>query len=538
MPYRRGDFKVTGNDGAAGGVERQVVGALGTIGAATLASRVLGYVRDMVVALAFGAGPVTDAFFVAFRIPNILRRLLGEGALSTAVVPVFTEYAATRPRPDFDRMLRAVLAAALIALVVTSALGVGAAPWLVRLVAPGFADDPGQLELAALLTRVMFPYLVLVGLAALAMGALHAHGRFFAAALGPAVLNVGMIGAVVLLATRVEPPILSLAIGVLAGGLGQLLVQLPSLRACGLPLMPSGEVDHPAVGRVARLLVPAVFGLAAVQVMVFVNTLLASLLRPGAISFLYYADRVMEFPLGVFGIALASASLPAMSRQAATGDREGVAATLNLALRLAVFISLPATVALVLLRAPIVRILFERGRFGPEDTAATAAALAWYGVGLVGFAGARIAAQAFYAIGEPGVAVRLGVVAVTVNIVAAVSLMAPLEHAGLALASSIGAWANLAALTWAARRRLGRVGGRALAASAARTAAASVPLAAWCWLALRLTLPAREMGTLLESAWLAAVVAGGIALFWAASAVVRAPERAALGRLLPWRRAR
>jgi putative peptidoglycan lipid II flippase len=370
------------------------------------------------------------------------------------------------------------------------------------------------------------------------MGALHAHGRFFAAALGPAVLNLGMIGAVVLLAARVDPPILSLAIGVLVGGLGQLLVQIPSLRACGLPLTPSREVRHLAVGRVARLLVPAVFGLAAVQVMVFVNTLLASLLRPGAISFLYYADRVMEFPLGVFGIALASASLPAMSRQAATGDRDGVATTLNLALRLAVFVSVPATVALVLLRAPIVRILFERGRFGPEDTAATAAALACYGVGLVGFAGARIAAQAFYAIGQPGVAVRLGVVAVAVNIVAAVSLMTPMEHAGLALASSIGAWANLAALTWVARRRLGPLGGRALAASAARTAAASAPLAAWCWLAVRLTLPGRAAGTLVEGAWLAAVVVGGVALFWAASAVVRAPERAALGRLLPWGRAR
>jgi len=538
MPYPRGDFKVNGGEGAARAVEGQVVGALGSIGAATLASRVLGYVRDMVVALAFGAGPVTDAFFVAFRIPNILRRLLGEGALSTAVVPVFTEYAATRPRPAFDRMLRAVLAGALLALTVTTVLGVVGAPWLVRLVAPGFAADPAQLGLAVLLTRVMFPYLVLVGLAALAMGALHSQGRFFAAALGPAVLNVGMIAAVVVLATRVDPPILALAIGVLVGGVGQLLVQIPSLRACGLPLTPSRELGHPALLRVARLLVPAVFGLAAVQVMVFVNTLLASLLEAGAISFLYYADRVMEFPLGVFGIALASASLPAMSRQAAQGDVAGVAATLNFALRLAVFISVPACVALVVLRTPIVQILFERGRFGPDDTAATAAALAWYGVGLVGFAGARIAAQSFYAIGQPGVAVRVGVVAVAVNLVAAVSLMGPMGHAGLALASSIGAWANLGALIWMARRRLGPLGGRALTTSAARTAAASAPVVAWCWLAIEVTLPARAAGTLAAAGWLAGVVAGGVALFWLASAAVRAPERAALRRLLPWGRAR
>lgn len=525
-------------DGGTPGVERQVVGALGSIGAATLASRVLGYVRDMVVALAFGAGPVTDAFFVAFRIPNILRRLLGEGALSTALVPVFTEYATTQPRAELERMLRAVLAGALIVLVATTALGIAGAPGLVRLVAPGFAANPAQLELAVLLTRAMFPYLVLVGLAALAMGALHAQGRFFAAALGPAVLNVGMIAGIVLLATRVEPPILSLALGVLAGGVGQLLVQVPSLRACGLPLTPSRELDHPALRRVGRLLVPAVFGLAAVQVMVFVNTLLASLLAEGAISFLYYADRIMEFPLGVFGIALASASLPAMSRQAAMNDLAGVAGTLTLALRLATFVSVPASVALVVLRVPLVQILFERGRFGPDDTAATAAALAWYGVGLVGFAGARIAAQSFYAIGQPGLAVRLGVLAVAINIVAAVTLMRPMGHAGLALASSIGAWANLAALVWMARRRLGPLGGRVLGASLARTSAASVPLVGWCWLAVELTMPAREAGTLAAAGWLAGVVAGGVALFWLASAVLGAPERVALARLLPWARAR
>jgi putative peptidoglycan lipid II flippase len=475
---------------------------------------------------------------VAFRIPNILRRLLAEGALSTAVVPVFTEYAATRTPSEVERMLRSALTGALLVLTAVALLGIAGAPWLVRLVAPGFSTDPSRLDLAVLLTRVMFPYLLLVGLAALATGALHAQGRFFAAALGPAVLNVGMIAGVVMLATRVDPPILALALGVLAGGTMQLLALVPSLRACRLPLAPSGELAHPALGRIARLLVPAVFGLAAVQVMVFVNTLLASLLPSGAISFLYYADRVMEFPLGVFGIALASASLPAMSRQAATGDRAGVAATLTFALRLAVFISVPASVALVLLRAPIVRILFERGHFGPDDTAATAAALACYAVGLVGFAGARIAAQAFYAIGEAGTAVRLGAVAVAVNVLAAVALMGPLAHAGLALASSIGAWANLAALIWTARRRLGPLGGRAAASSAARTLAAAAPLALWCWLAVRLTLPPRAAGTAAAAGWLAVVVAGGIAVFWLAAAAVRAPERAALARLLPWRRPR
>src|SRR5262249_4775596 len=271
----------------------------------------------MIVALAFGAGPVTDAFFVAFRIPNILRRLLAEGALTTAVIPVFTEYAMSRPREELLRMLRAVLGAALIVLALTSLAGVRAAQWLLTVIAPWVAADACQFALAVDVTRVMFPYLVLVGLAAFAMGVLNSQGRFFAPALGPALLNVGMIVAVLALARHVEPPVLSLALGVLLGGVGQLLGQLPDLQRLGLLVSPSSELRHPALDRIARLLLPAVFGLAAVQVMVFVNTLLASLLPVGSISFLYYADRVMEFPLGVFGIALASASLPAMARQAA-----------------------------------------------------------------------------------------------------------------------------------------------------------------------------------------------------------------------------
>src|SRR5216110_2996519 len=227
MPDRRGFYKVSAPERPH---ERQVVGALGAIGGATLLSRVIGFVRDMVVALAFGAGPVTDAFFVAFRIPNILRRLLAEGALSTAMIPVFSEYLVTRSRPEVLRMLRAVLALALVALGVAVLLGIATAPWIVKVIAPGIADDPARGGLAVLLTRVMFPYVVLVGLAALAAGALNAQGRFFVSALGPAVQNVGMILAISLLASRVDPPILSLAIGVLLGGIGQLLVQLPSLR--------------------------------------------------------------------------------------------------------------------------------------------------------------------------------------------------------------------------------------------------------------------------------------------------------------------
>ena len=526
MPDRPPDFNAAAPGRA--GTERQVLGALGGISAATLASRVLGFARDVIVALAFGAAPATDAFFVAFRIPNVLRRLLAEGAVATAVVPVFSEYAVRRSRAELLRMLRAVFGAALGVLVAASVAGVTLAPWLLAAIAPGFGAEPGQQALAVHLTRLMFPYVVLVGLAALAMGALQTQGRFFAAALGPAVLNVGMIAAVLLLASRLDRPIVALAVGVLAGGAGQLLVQLPSLARAGVLVGPSAELRHPALGRLARLLLPAIVGLAAVQVMLFLNTLLASLLAPGSISYLYYADRVMEFPLGVFGIALATASLPAMARQAAEGDTAGLVATLTFALRLAWYVSLPATVGLVVLASPIVRVLFERGAFGPAATHATAAALAAYAVGLVGFAGSRIAAQAFYAVGAPGTAVRLGALAVGVNAIAAVALMGPLGHTGLALASSLGAWVNLAMLLWAARRRFGPLGGRALVVSGGRAALATLPLAAWCVAALHLWNLQPDAGPRAALGWLAGAVAGGVAVFWGASALLRAPERLAL----------
>jgi putative peptidoglycan lipid II flippase len=525
------DFRVSETPG----VERQVVGALGSIGSATLASRILGFARDMIVALAFGAGPITDAFFVAYRIPNILRRLLAEGALSTAVVPVFTEHAALHSGDEMRRLVRATLGVALVVLLATTLLGIAAAPWLLRAIAPGFTSDAAQEALAVLLTRVMFPYLMLVGLSALAMGALNAANRFFASALAPAVSNVGMIAGVLLLARHVDPPILALAIGVLAGGVGQLLVQLPDLARCGLLLAPSWEPRHPALIRIARLLVAAVFGLASLQVMVFVNTVLASLLPAGSVSFLYYADRVMEFPLGVFGIALASAALPAMSRQAAEGDTRGLAGTLNFALRLAVYICIPATVGLLVLRVPITRILFERGRFMPADTIATAQALSGYAVGLVGFAAARITAQAFYAIKRPGVAVRVGALSVGANILAALALMAPLGHAGLAYASSVGAFVNLLALLWAARRRFGLLGGRALLASTLRTTAAAVPLALWCWLALPI-LDVRR-GLARDAALLGVIIVVGGLVFFLASAAFGSTERRTLMRFVPRRRA-
>jgi len=372
-------------DGDHGETLDGVVRATGVIGLATLLSRILGFIRDVVVAGTFGAGSATDAFFVAFRIPNLLRRLLAEGALSPAFVPVFAEYLANRPRGEFLRMVRSVATTFFLILCVVCLLGILLAPWIVSLMAPGFSSVPQKAELTTRLTRLMFPYLLFVGLTALATGILNVHRRFFAPALGPVALNLGMIASVIFLVPRLELPITGLAVGVLVGGLGQFLFQLPDMRRAGISLAPSTELFHPALARITLLLGPSVLGLAAVQLSVFVNTFLASLLRDGSISYLYYADRIMEFPLGVFGVAVATAALPPMAEQAARRDLRRLGETLSFALRLSCFVAVPASVGLLLLRNPLVRVLFERGEVQRADTQATAFALGFYALGLTAF---------------------------------------------------------------------------------------------------------------------------------------------------------
>src|SRR5262249_31724042 len=368
--------------GSHAAIERGVVSAIGSIGVATLASRVLGYARDIVVARAFGAGPVTDAFFVAFRIPNLLRRLLAEGALSTGVVPVFSATLHTGGPTVFARTVQAVAGAGLVVLCAVCALGMIFSRYIVSIMAPGWRADPSLFDLAVMLTRVMFPYLLLVGMGALAMGTLNAHHRFFTPAISPAALSLVMIGAVLVLSTRVSPAILALAIGVLAGGLGQFLIQLPEVRRAGVPLRPTLDWKHPAVREIGRRLWPVAFSLAGAQLTIFVNTLLASLLPTGTVSYLYYADRVMEFPLGVFGVALATAALPSMAAQAARREHRALRSTLNFSLRLAAFVAVPASVGLAVLSGPIVRMLFQRGEFGAAESVFTAQALIGYAVGL------------------------------------------------------------------------------------------------------------------------------------------------------------
>ncbi len=521
---------------AAGGAERGVARAAAVVGGATLASRVLGFLRDVVVAHAFGAGPATDAFFVAFRLPNLFRRLVGEGAVNSAFVPVFTEYLAGRPRGDVLRMLRAVSGAVTGVLALLTLAGVLAAPLLVRVMAPGFFADPVTGALTVRLTRLMFPYLFFVGLAALAMAALNAARHFLSPALAPAMLNLAIIGAVFLVAPRLDEPVLALTIGVVVGGLGQLAVQLRPLARRGLLVRPALDLRHAAVARIGQLMAPVALGQSATQLNILVDTIIASFLVGGSVSYLYYADRLMEFPLGVFGIAIATAVLPTLSEQAARRELEALRTTLSFALRLAAFISLPAAVGLLLLREPLVRVLYERGAFGPVESAGTAWALGFYALGLVGFASVKIGAQAFYALGDTRTPVKVAIGAMVANSLLAVALAFPLRHGGLALATSCAGTAHALVLAWLLRRRLGdrpvpgaRAGwARTLAASA--TLALALLVAGWLW--------PPPAGRAAEAAWLGAMIAGGAGLYLALHLALGSEEARLVRRALARRGAR
>jgi putative peptidoglycan lipid II flippase len=505
---------------SAGGVVR----AAAVVGAATLASRVLGFLRDLAIAQVFGAGPATDAFFMAFRLPNLLRRLVGEGALSSAFIPVFTEYLTTRPRADLLRMLRAVTGGMLVVLGTLTLLGVAAAPLLVRVMAPGFFADSVTGPLTVRLTRLMFPYLFFVGLAALAMGMLNAHRHFLMPALAPIMLNLAIIGAVFLVAPHLEEPVLALAAGVLVGGMGQLLIQLPALARRGLLVAPVLDRRHPAVIRIVRLLTPVAVGQSAAQINILIDSIIASFLVGGSVSYLYYADRLVEFPLGVFGIAIATSVLPTFSAQAAARDPAALRATLSFALRLATFVTLPAAVGLFVLREPLVRVLYQYGAFGPVETAQTAWALGFYAVGLVGFATVKIGAQAFYALGDTRTPVKVAIAAMVLNSILAVALSFPLRHGGLALATSCSATANSLALAWLVRRRLGGAAVPGARRGWIRIGVASAVLALALVVAGALWhAPAPRPA---EIAWLAAMIAGGALVYFLAHLALGSEELA------------
>ena len=448
-----------------------------------MTSRLLGLVREQVIAAQFGAGAATDAYNVAFRIPNLLRDLFAEGAMSAAFVPTFTRELTTSGRESAWRLGNLVITALLIVTGVLVTLGIVFAKPLVLLIADEtFTADASQLALTVLLTRIMLPTLSLIAVAAAAMGMLNALRHFFIPALSPAMFNVLSIACVVLLVPAMPrlglPAIAAIAIGTLLGGVAQFGLQWPTLRAEGFRYRPIVDWRDPALRRVLLLMGPGTIGLAATQVNIFVNISLATSQAEGSVSWLSYAFRLMYLPIGLFGVSIATAVLPAVSRQSVEKDNAGMRNTIANGLSLMLMLNVPATVGLIVLAAPIVRLIFERGEFTAVDTAATAAALQLYGIGLVGYSVVRIASPTFYALGQNRIPVLVSVATVLINAVLNVILVRTLGFTGLALGTSIAALFNATTLFLLLRRRLGGIHEARLAASFARIVLASAAMGA------------------------------------------------------------
>ncbi|MFA6414116.1 MAG: murein biosynthesis integral membrane protein MurJ [Syntrophales bacterium] len=452
----------------------KVAKAAGVVGLATMLSRIFGFIRDMVVAGIFGAGLVTDAFFVAFRIPNLLRRLLAEGSLTVSFVPVFTEYLKQRSREEALELANVVFTALSVVLVIVSIAGVLFSPFIVAIIAPGFVKSPDQYELTVLLTRFMFPYIFFISLVALCMGILNSLRHFAAPALSPVILNISMILATLLLKDLFGEPIYALAVGVMIGGVLQLAMQWPFLIKMGVRLKPDFQFRHPGLKRIGLLMMPAAFGAAIYQINVFIGTILASLLPKGSVSYLYYADRIVELPLGVFAIAVGTAALPSFSDQVARGEFEDFKKTISFSLRLILFITVPATVALVALRIPILSVLFQRGAFDAASTIQTADALLYYTLGLWAFSLIRIIVSAFYSLQDTKAPMKAAIVALIVNVACSVILMSPMKHGGLALATSIASAVNVIMLGIILKKRIGSYLNREFYRSLGKITAASL----------------------------------------------------------------
>jgi len=437
--------------------KRRIAKATGIMALATGLSRIAGLVRDMVVAAVFGAGYAADAFFVAFTIPNLLRRFFAEGSLTAAFVPTFAE---VHHRAGFEasrEVLRICWTLLLLVLAGVTLLGILTSPWVVQLIGYGFADTPGKLELTDQLNRIMFPYIFFVSLVALLAGVLNVQGHFLSPSLSPVLLNLAMIGSALLWAPYFAKPIMALAIGVLIGGVMQLLMQIPVLYCYGYDLRLDFRFGHPSVRRVARLMVPGILGVAIYQINVVVTRLFATFLQEGSVSWLYYGQRLFEFPQGIFVVSLAQAVLPSMSRQLAEHDQPGFRESLRFALALILLATLPAAIGMIFCSRAIYSLFFLGGAFTVNDLIQSATALAWYAPGLVFVGISRVVAPTFYALQDTRTPVLVSFWTLLVSVACSVMLMGPMQHAGLALALTISSVFNAAALLWLLNRRLGGI---------------------------------------------------------------------------------
>ncbi|MCP4482683.1 MAG: murein biosynthesis integral membrane protein MurJ [bacterium] len=428
------------------------------VAGSTLVSRIFGYCRDMAIAHFFGAGFVADAFYVAYRIPNLLRRLLGEGALVASFIPVYTDYLEHKSQEERQKFLNTVFSCLITILVCVTILGIIFAPFIVRLLAPGFVDDSEKVRLVIILTRVMFPFFVAVGSAALLMGILYAHHIFIYSALSSCFLSISQLGFIFFLCPRVERPILWLAMSVVLGGFLQAAFQLIPLLKKKINLNFTFDWKNTGLQKVGFLMIPAALGASVDQVSAFVDVIFASYLKEGSVSALYYANHLMLLPLALFGIAVSAVSLPVLSKSSAYENLEKLKSQLIDNLNIMTYFIIPSTIGLFVLATPIIRLLFERGQFGASATIMSSYALKFYALGVLAYASVKIVATAYYSLKDTKTPVKVAVFSVFCNIILNILLMKPLELGGLALATAISSGLNAILLLYFLSKKIGSLG--------------------------------------------------------------------------------
>ncbi len=427
----------------------------------TLASRILGFVRDIIFARFFGTAAAADAFVLAFRLPNLFRDLIGEGAANSSFVPVMTEYKDKKPA-ELAEFINAVVAWAFIVLSAITLLGIFFAPDVVRMIAPGFVEEPGKLDTTIALTRIMFPYLILIGLTAFFSAIQFTYGAFMMPAFGPCLLNISLIASTLMAVFWMKEPVYGLALGVIIGGVLQLYFQWRPLRKHGVVLRLPLTLNHAGAKQIGKLIVPRIVGSAVYQLNVFVDTICASLtaiVGAGGISAIYYANRIVLFPMGIFGVALAAATLPAFARHVVADDKAELRRTIVFALENIFFVMLPTTIFLCVLSEPLTRVIFQRGAFDAGSTAVTSSVLFFFSLGLMGYGGVKILSSAFHAMQDTRTPVKVALVCLVVNAALDVTLMFPMKLSGIALASAISSIVNVGSLFMILEKRLGGLTG-------------------------------------------------------------------------------
>ena len=426
---------------------------IATVGGFTMGSRILGFTRDILIAASLGASPVADAFFIAFKLPNFLRRLFAEGAFNAAFVPLFAGTLEKDGKAAAKEFAEEVLAVLLWTLLILVVVGQIVMPWLMYGLAPGFADEPEKFELTVQLTRLAFPYILFISLVSLLGGILNSLYKFAAAAATPILLNLCLIGALLGLSRWTETPGHALALGVSLGGMAQFIWLVVAASRAGMQLRLPRPRLTPRVRRLLKIAAPAALGAGVAQVNLVVDVIVASLLPAGSVSFLYYADRINQLPVGVVGVAVGTALLPLLTRQLRAGEKDAAEASQCRAIEAALLLTLPAAAALMVIAGPIIVVLFERGAFGPEQSGATAAALMAYAAGLPAFVLIKVLTPGFFAREDTATPMRIAVLCLVVNVGLNFALMGPLAHVGIALATSIAAWLNAGLLTRGLMRR-------------------------------------------------------------------------------------